>query len=74
MKRFILPFLFGIVCSVVVTCLWSFKAPDETEAAYSITRVYTDLVLDMKIYQVSTPRGAYYVMWESTKGGMCTLK
>lgn len=41
---------------------------------YSITRVHWDPIWDMNIYRVTTPRGTFEVIWESSKGGLCILK
>ena len=45
-----------------------------SSSSYSITRVHWEPMYDMKIYEVTTPRGTSYVLWEESKGGLCTLK
>lgn len=73
--------IYGIVMALILLCvgIMSFKMekpeplPQETEAGFSIDRVHNDMMRDMKIYKVTGPFGTKYVMWEGSKGGMCTL-
>ena len=62
-------FLFVYMCS----CVGKAEAKPQA-SSYSITRVHYDVVYDMNIYRVSTPKGTFEVLWEKEKGGLCVLK
>lgn len=77
MKKY---FKYIIVTLLVVVSAITFSSYDkvdetkEINSSYNITRVHYDMMYDMKIYEVKTPRGTFFVLWEETKGGLCVLK
>lgn len=64
--------LIAIACCAS-SCVENVQAHNPS-SPYSIERVYWEPFYDMKIYKVTTPHETYYVLWEASKGGLCTLK
>lgn len=56
-----------------VACIPEVESEHSVQDGFSIERVHYNLMYDMNIYEVRTPKGTYYVLWEKTKGGLCTL-
>ena len=59
-----------LFCMVAVCCSFTLRGSQH----YSVEKVYTNPNSHMNIYRVSTPRGVYYVLHNTTQGGLCTLK
>lgn len=64
--------LIAIACCAS-SCVENVQA-QSSSSAYSIKRVHWEPFYDMKIYKVTTPTGTSYVLWEESRGGLCTLK
>lgn len=64
--------LFCIAVAVVIAVCCSFTSRGSQH--YSVEKVYTNPNSHMNIYRVSIPGGIYYVLHNTTQGGLCTLK
>ena len=64
--------LIAIACCAS-SCVENAQA-QSSSSRYSIERVHWEPFYDMKIYKVTTPHGTSYVLWEESRGGLCTLK
>ena len=70
--------IIAVIALVAIACCTSSCVENvqaqSPSSRYSIERVHWEPFYDMKIYKVTTPHGTSYVLWEESKGGLCTLK
>lgn len=70
--------IIAVIALVAIACCASSCVENaqaqSSSSSYSIKRVHWEPMLDMKIYKVTTPNGTSYVLWEESRGELCTLK
>lgn len=70
--------IIAVIALVAIACCASSCVENvqaqSSSSRYSIERVHWEPFYDMKIYKVTTPTGTSYVLWEESRGGLCTLK
>ena len=65
--------LFCIAVAVVIAVCCSFTSREDRNH-FSVEKVYTDPNSHMNVYRVSVPGRMYYVLHNTTQGGLCKLQ
>lgn len=71
MKRIRLICMMAVVAIVTAVCC-SFTSREDRNH-FSVEKVYTDPNSHMDVYRVSVPGRVYYVLHNTTQGGLCKL-
>lgn len=65
-----------LICmmAVVVMAVYCSFTSREDRNHFSVIKVYTDPNSHMNVYRVSVPGRVYYVLHNTTQGGLCKLQ